>query len=182
MRKKSWFVGIMTVVIACGSISCNKINDTKTAQPALVSPQENTLTKNDVFAQSLHVYKSPTCSCCTRWVDHMRDAGFTATVHDVDDLDAIKQNHNLAEAFRSCHTAVTDDGYVFEGHVPAGLVKRFLTERPADARGLVVPAMPVGSPGMEMGETFMPYDVLLLKKNGGTEVYARVSSREQQYQ
>lgn len=178
MRKK--LIVMMTVVISWGAISCNKNNATKTAQPALVSPQENTLAKNDVFAQRLQVYKSPTCGCCTLWVDHMREAGFTAIAHDVDDLDAIKQNHNLPEAFQSCHTAVTDDGYVFEGHVPASIVLRFLTERPADARGLVVPAMPVGSPGMEMGESFMPYDVLLLKKSGGTEVYARVMSREQQ--
>ena len=82
----------------------------------------------------------------------------------MDDLKPIKEKYGIKPDFRSCHTAVSKDGYVFEGHVPAKLVKQFLSQPRTDAIGLSVPAMVVGSPGMEMGEKFMPYQVLLLKK------------------
>ena len=74
------------------------------------------------------------------------------------------------------------EGYVFEGHIPARYIRDFLANPPADARGLAVPAMPVGSPGMEVEDRFMPYEVLLLKADGGVEVFARVQTPAQQYQ
>lgn len=116
------------------------------------------------------VYKSPTCGCCRNWVDHMREHGFEVVVHDTTALDGIKDEHGVATALRSCHTALVD-GYVLEGHVPADVVRRLLEERP-EVAGLAVPGMPMGSPGME-GPYKESYDVIAFDREGGTRVYAR---------
>ena len=129
----------------------------------------------------LDVYKSPTCGCCTLWMDHMAEHGFTSTGHHPDNLGALKVELGVPARYGSCHTGVTEDGFVFEGHVPARYVAEFLANPPADAIGLTVPAMPVGSPGMEYKDMFNPYDVLLLKKDGEVEVFARVETYEQQF-
>ena len=128
----------------------------------------------------LTVYKSPTCGCCEKWVTHMEEAGFSAVSRHPDNLNALKQQLGIKPGMHSCHTAVSTDGYVFEGHIPARYVQAFLANPPVDAIGLSVPAMPVGSPGMEVGDRFMPYQVLLLKQDGGTEVYAAVATAAQQ--
>lgn len=117
------------------------------------------------------VYKSPTCGCCSAWVDHMREAGFDVTVRDVSDLNAIKEEYGVPGPLQSCHTAIVD-GLVIEGHVPADLVTRLLEERPADAWGLAVPGMPAGSPGMEQGGRQDPYDVILYTRSGTPSIYA----------
>lgn len=124
----------------------------------------------------LEVYKSPTCGCCGKWLGHMESQGFTMVPHDTDDLDAIKTKLGIGPAYRSCHTAISPEGFVFEGHVPAKIIRRFLDEKPAGAIGLAVPGMPAGSPGMEVGDTFMPYEVVLLKDDGSAERYAFVES------
>lgn len=132
-------------------------------------------------SELLTIYKSPYCGCCGLWMEHVEGEGFlTETVHP-ESVDAIKDQYGLAEDVRSCHTAVSRQGYVFEGHVPARFIQQFLLNPPADALGLAVPSMPLGSPGMEMQDRFMPYQVLLLKKDGTTEVFAQVNSPEQQY-
>ena len=115
------------------------------------------------------VWKSPWCGCCGDWVAHMRAAGFEVRVQEVEDLTAVKRMAAVPDALQSCHTARVE-GYTVEGHVPAADVLRLLEERP-EARGLVVPGMPSGSPGMENGQRD-PYDVLLLGRDGGTEVYS----------
>jgi hypothetical protein len=119
------------------------------------------------------VEKSPTCGCCTAWVDHMRAAGFDVRTRDVDQeaLWRTKAMAGVTPETASCHTAMID-GYVVEGHVPAEDVRRLLAERPR-ALGLAVPGMPIGSPGMEMGAREDAYDVLLLNAGGGTEVFSR---------
>jgi len=126
------------------------------------------------FAQSgaaVQVYKDPTCGCCALWVEHLRKAGFTATVTDVEDMTALKTKHGVPPRARSCHTAVTGD-YVIEGHVPAADVQRLLKERPSVV-GIGVPGMPIGSPGMEVaGVKPQPYDVLAFDKAGQTTVFA----------
>ncbi len=131
---------------------------------------------------TLDVYKSPTCGCCGKWVDHMAERGFSLTTHHPTDLYQVKRDKGIALDNQSCHTAVSADGYVFEGHIPARYVQQFLDNPPAGARGLVVPAMPVGSPGMEVEDRFMPYDVLLLKEDGSMEVFVKVTSSQQQYE
>lgn len=117
------------------------------------------------------VFKTPTCGCCSAWMDHMVGAGFETLAHDVDQetLWSIKARAGVAPELSSCHTAFIDF-YVIEGHVPAGDVHRLLAERP-DALGLAVPGMPIGSPGMEMGDRIDAYDTLLLLRDGTTEVF-----------
>lgn len=131
--------------------------------------------------QQLTVYKSPSCNCCNKWIHHVEAKGFSVAAQHPGDLGAIKDRYQIAPSQRSCHTAVSSQGYVFEGHVPARFMHQFLASPPADAFGLTVPAMPVGSPGMEVNERFMPYQVLLLKKDGSTEVFANVESLAQQH-
>ena len=117
------------------------------------------------------VYKTPTCGCCSKWVDHLREAGFEVEANDLNDLSSIKNHYGVQRALSSCHTAIVE-GYVVEGHVPAEHVARLLEERP-DVAGITVPGMPIGSPGME-GPNPQPYDVLSFDKEGHTEVFARV--------
>lgn len=104
------------------------------------------------------VFRNPTCGCCHKWVDHLTANGFVATVHDAPSMRAIKARLGVPEELSSCHTAETG-GYVIEGHVPAVAIKRLLAERPK-GRGLAVPGMPIGSPGMEGGEPEV-YEVML---------------------
>jgi hypothetical protein len=120
----------------------------------------------------LVVYRSPTCGCCESWAGRMQGAGFAVEVKDMQDqeLGAIKAEAGVPAGLESCHTARVGD-YFVEGHVPAEDVKRLLAEKP-DARGLAVPGMPQGSPGMEQGGSAEPYDVLLVAKDGSTTVYA----------
>ena len=96
-------------------------------------------------------------------------------------LQTLKDQYDIGLRYRSCHTGVSKDGYVFEGHIPAKLVQRFLADPPEGAIGLAVPGMPVGSPGMEVGDKFMAYQVLLLMKDGSVKVYETVSSKDSQY-
>jgi hypothetical protein len=92
------------------------------------------------------VYRSPTCGCCEEWVRYLREEGFEVKAIDQANLSAIKQKMGLRPELASCHTALVE-GYVIEGHVPAGPIRRLLTERPR-TRGLTVPGMPANSPGM----------------------------------
>jgi hypothetical protein len=120
----------------------------------------------------VRVAKSPQCGCCGAWVEHLRAAGFETEVRDMEQaaLDALKAELGIAREHASCHTA-TVEGYVVEGHVPAEDIRRLLAERP-DARGVAVPGMPLGSPGMEMGDLRDSYDTLLIGKDGGASVFA----------
>lgn len=129
----------------------------------------------------LTVYKSPTCGCCEAWIDHVKAAGYSVSAQHPQDLNAVKQHFGVQPNFRSCHTAVSEDRFVFEGHVPAKFVEAFLSSPPEGAIGLSVPAMPVGTPGMEMGDKFMPYKVVLLKADGSGSVFAEVNQAADQF-
>jgi len=118
----------------------------------------------------MKVWKSPTCGCCSKWVEHVRQAGFEVQVEDVQDIAAVKGEHGVAAPLQSCHTALVD-GYVVEGHVPAEDIVRLLEERP-EVAGLAAPGMPMGSPGMEMGDHKDAYDVLAFDREGKTSVWA----------
>ena len=124
---------------------------------------------------SLLVHKTPTCGCCKMWVKHIEKNGFIANIKEHDDLLEIKDKHKIEPQYRSCHTAVSKEGYVFEGHIPSKYIKQFLSEDHPNAIGLSVPGMPLGSPGMEFDNRFMPYDVLILYKDGTSNVYAQVN-------
>ncbi len=115
------------------------------------------------------VYKSPTCGCCAKWVEHLRHNGFTVAVTDMEGVTPIKQSLGVPASLYSCHTAVTG-AYVIEGHVPADLLQRLLRERPTIA-GLAVPGMPNDAPGMDGAGH--GYSVVAFDRNGGTRLYAR---------
>jgi len=120
----------------------------------------------------LAVYKTATCGCCAKWVEHMRQNGFVVQVTDLGDLSAIKSSRGVPARLQSCHTGVVN-GFVIEGHVPAADVKRLIKDKPAIA-GLAVPGMPAGSPGMEIPGRIQPppYRVFSFDKRGATAVFA----------
>lgn len=124
-------------------------------------------------AATVTAYKTASCGCCEAWVEHMRDAGFTLDVEDVDRATLVdhKRDLGLDPDLAACHTAVVD-GYVVEGHVPAEDVRRMLDERP-DIAGIAVPGMPQGSPGMDFGQGSERYDVIAFDRAGDRRVYAR---------
>lgn len=119
-------------------------------------------------SQAIDVYKSATCGCCEEWVKHLRANGLQVNAHNLANPSDMRETMGMPDRLGSCHTAVVG-GYAIEGHVPAADIKRLLAEKPK-AKGLAVPAMPPGSPGME-GPVRMPYDVLLVRKDGTTMVY-----------
>lgn len=117
------------------------------------------------------VYKSPSCGCCAKWVDHARAAGFTVKVHDTEDIEQVKRTMSIPDALASCHTVVVG-AYLVEGHVPLDLVHKLLSEKPKGIRGLAVPGMPAGSPGMESTRK-EAYDVMAFDRGGRAKLYAR---------
>jgi hypothetical protein len=121
-------------------------------------------------AQAITVYKTATCGCCTKWVDHLKAAGFNPTVHVVQDMSQSPITKRVPDSLRSCHTA-TLEGYLVEGHVPADVIKQLLRDRPR-VEGIAVPGMPAGSPGMESPNP-EPYDVVAFDAQGKTKVFAK---------
>jgi hypothetical protein len=115
------------------------------------------------------VYKTATCGCCSKWVDHMRAAGFDVRATDVDNIGQVKSSYGVPSDLGSCHTSLVG-GYVVEGHVPADVVSRLLREKPKFA-GLAVPGMPVGSPGMEQPGRVMSYEIIGFERSGTVSVY-----------
>lgn len=124
------------------------------------------------MSKEMTVYKTPYCGCCGNWISQMKDKGFKINTIVKDDFNEIKEKHGVTAATASCHTALID-GYVIEGHVDYSAIKKLLTEKPKNIKGLTVPGMVVGSPGMEMGNKKMPYNVMAIKKDGSTEVYEK---------
>ena len=117
----------------------------------------------------IEVWKSPDCGCCAEWVKHLEANGFTVKVNNTGNTDA-RARLGVPAKLGSCHTGVVA-GYAIEGHVPAGDIRRLLTEKPA-AIGLAVPGVPIGSPGMEMEGRRDPYDVRLIARDGSSRVYS----------
>jgi hypothetical protein len=124
-----------------------------------------------VPAKEATVYKSATCGCCKKWVEHMQKSGYTVTAHDVPDVNIYRKKYGVPDDLGSCHTAIVTSGYVIEGHVPADLIDKLVAQRPKDVIGLAVPGMVQGSPGMETGSV-EKYDVLAFDKAGKTRVFA----------
>jgi hypothetical protein len=117
------------------------------------------------------VHKDPGCTCCDKWAEHLRQAGFTVKVIEAGSVTPTKERVGVPAALRSCHTGEVG-GYFVEGHVPAADVLRLLRERPG-ARGLAVPGMPLGSPGMEVEGIRPSFEVMLVGRDGATSVFAR---------
>lgn len=118
----------------------------------------------------VEVYKSPSCGCCTKWIEHLVRNGFQVEAHNLSDVSAERQRLGMPSQYSSCHSAKVGR-YAVEGHVPAADIKRLLREKP-DAVGLAVPSMPPGSPGMESDRP-VPYDTLLVQRNGTYRIFSR---------
>lgn len=125
-------------------------------------------------AQVIDVYKTASCGCCSKWVEHLQASGFTVKAHNVEGPANYRQKFGMPDALGSCHTARVA-GYTIEGHVPATEIKRLLADKPK-AIGLAVPAMPLGSPGME-GPRGDPYDVLLVQQDGRYATYRHYGAK-----
>jgi hypothetical protein len=134
------------------------------ATPLLARPPASSAERAKV-----QVYKSPTCGCCQKWVDHLKSNGYDVSVSNVSDVDPVKRELGVPQGAASCHTAFVG-GYFVEGHVPAEDVARLLAEHP-DVAGLAVPGMPLGSPGMEAPNA-PPYRVFAVKRDGTMAVFA----------
>lgn len=145
------------------------MNQRRTVLRAAAAAAIAVLARNALAAgETIEVWKSPDCGCCAEWVKHLQANGFKVKVNDTGN-NAVRARLGMPSKLGSCHTAQVG-GYVIEGHVPAPDIKRLLAEKPA-ALGLAVPGMPIGSPGMEMGDRRDPYDVLLIGRDGGTRVF-----------
>jgi hypothetical protein len=136
-----------------------------------------TIAATVVFAQktapaTMEVFRSPTCGCCMKWVEHMRQAGFVVKVTDLeqDALDKLKAQHFIPPTAQSCHTGRIA-GYTVEGHVPAESVQKLLKDKPQVA-GIAVGGMPLGSPGMEVPGRKQPFNVVSFGKDGSTKVFS----------
>jgi hypothetical protein len=119
-------------------------------------------------APVIEVYKSESCGCCSEWVKHLESNGFKVKAQNVANPADYREKFGIPQELGSCHTGMVQ-GYALEGHVPATEIKRLLAEKPK-AKGLAVPAMPLGSPGME-GPRKDPYDIMLVQGNGKYSVY-----------
>ncbi|WP_220183874.1 DUF411 domain-containing protein [Marinobacterium marinum] len=176
--RKNIVVSIVSalVVLGAGTVQAGPTPSATSADSSTVNEMLKT-----AGAEHLNVYKSPTCGCCIDWAEHAEENGFGIKNFHPQNLTQMKLDLGIQGRFHSCHTAVSESGYLFEGHVPARLVKQFLADPPEGALGLTVPGMPMGSPGMEMGERFQPYQVLLMKKGGDYEIYATIDQQAEQY-
>ena len=125
-------------------------------------------------AADMTVYKTPTCGCCGKWVEHVRAAGIKVKVLEVPSTAQARANAGIKEKYGSCHTGLIN-GYAIEGHVPVADILRLIKEKPK-AKGLAVPGMPMGSPGME-GPYKDAYSVLLLTEEGSTVFQKYAGSR-----
>ncbi len=148
----------------------------KGASLALVTPLLTPLFAQAERKPQITVYKTPTCGCCHEWVAHLEANGFAVVANDVPNTAPYRARYGVPKELGSCHTGVID-GYALEGHVPASEIKRLLAEKPP-ARGLAVPGMPVGSPGMETGGTLRDaFDVVLFSDDGQRSVYRHYDAR-----
>jgi hypothetical protein len=160
-------LGVVSLCALAFGLAANAEHSEAGAQPPAAAAAE--------ALSKVMVSKSPTCGCCEAWIGHLEQYGFQVTARNVDNMNSIKERVGVPFGMGSCHTAEVG-GYFIEGHVPAEEIKRLLAERPR-AKGLTVPGMPVGSPGMEHGDHVDPYKVYLVHEDGSTSVYAEYPRR-----
>lgn len=141
----------------------------KSTQTIVLSLLMAFILASGALASELTIYKSPYCGCCTKWLELTEKDGFTITSEKRSDMEAFKDSLEIPIDLRSCHTGIVD-GYVIEGHVPVSDIKRLLAERPS-IKGLAVPGMPIGSPGMEQGDRRDSFSVLGIRHDGSTFIY-----------
>lgn len=159
--KMKFFAIVGPIVVALGSVAY------AADQSTIPAPEKS---RTVGYRPSIVVYKDRHCDCCERWVQYLEANRFVVRVENVDNLGEVKQRFGIPREKDACHTG-TIEGYFIEGHVPAEDIKRLIRTRP-DAKGLLVPGMPIGSPGMEQGKMLQPYDVLLMDRAGKWTVFA----------
>ena len=194
-KQHKLFGALILLTVTSSLFACNDTNTTAAttapvetatdSQNSKVQTSKTESTSSSSNSDALRnvsatVYKDANCGCCKEWISHAEHHGMTATGQDVADLAVFKERYGVPSNMRSCHTAVTTDGYVFEGHVPAKYIAQFLANPPSEAIGLAVPGMPMGSPGMEYQNKFSPYQVMQINKDGSTAVYAEIDSANAQ--
>ena len=172
--------GILLVFLVTGAVGCSRAADPArqeaSAAEATSGQPADAMYAADAAAMAADprlvvVHKNETCSCCHEWVEHLKKNGFRVVVHDVSNLGPVKERVGVPYGMGSCHTAEVG-GYFLEGHVPAADIARLLEEHPR-VKGLTVPGMPIGAPGMEIeGQEAQPYDVHLVAPDGSTSIYA----------
>lgn len=172
--KRITLIGATAAVLALGVFTAINTGAFSSTKAPIAAAQAKPV-------QPLHVHKTASCGCCGDWIKHLEQSGFAVKYTNHDDLSNLKAQYGIGNQYQSCHTGVSADGFVFEGHVPAKFIRQFLNEEHPDSLGLSVPGMPVGSPGMEYENKFMPYQVLLLHKNGRVSVYAEVNTVHDQF-
>ncbi len=160
-----YFSRLLRLVFIAGTVllfavGCNSVSKSRTAETQALSPKPT---------EALVVYRTPTCGCCRVWVERMRAKGFEIRDNVVENVDDIKAQYGLPENLQGCHSTVVA-GYLVEGHVPAEDIQRLLTEKP-NVSGITVPGMPIGSPGMESGDTVEPYASLTFDRDGSTTIF-----------
>ncbi len=151
-------------------VACSGVIAACSDKPADVAQQGDSL---------VEVWKTPTCGCCSEWVEHLEENGFTVKVNDVQNTDSFRAALGMPQQYGSCHSAKVA-GYAIEGHVPADDIKKLLTEKPANVVGLSVPAMPMGSPGMEHPDypsKRAEYNVLLVSEQGEISSFTHYEAR-----
>ena len=134
-----------------------------------VIPNQDGIAQQEEKSINITVYRSPTCGCCKGWVEHLRNNHFNVTDIESNHMDQIKSQYDVPKQLSSCHTAIID-GYIIEGHVPAKDIKKLISTK-SDIRGLSIPQMPVGTPGMEMGNRKDPFSVISFDKEGKTAIF-----------
>ena len=152
--------GVITICITAAILTIFAIN-------APISSAETVL-------PNATVYHSPECTCCGKWMNHLKAQGFAIKNIPTNNIEEVKQKYNIPNNLTSCHTAIVN-GYVIEGHVPADDIKRLLAEKP-NVTGLTVPQMPVGTPGMEIGNQKDPFAVFSFAAKGTVAVFNKYES------
>lgn len=185
-RRSLLALPLLGALVACSDSSTPTSAPTSTPPASTPSASAPTslpprVARHGVDAEQLAmtVYKDASCGCCSGWVRHAEEHGFAITTELPDNLATVWTEHEIPLEMQSCHLARNRDGHLFVGHVPARHVLEYLADPPKGARGLSVPAMPVGTPGMEQGDQFDPYSVMLLT-DGEPEVFAKVASAKEQ--
>ncbi|WP_406827755.1 DUF411 domain-containing protein [Microbulbifer sp. ARAS458-1] len=157
-----WCVFLFSLLSGCAS----NTGDTRSGDAAAFGGNQIT------------VYKSPFCLCCNDWIEHLEGNAFAVTSENGLDTASVKQQWKIPPSMQGCHTGVWNNQYVFEGHVPARLIRQFLANPPKGSIGLAVPGMPQGSPGMFRGKNFEPYVVYAIQSNGEYRFYEKVTAPE----
>ena len=179
LTRRTFAGGLVAVagltLAGCGTSKRDDAGGTSSANGATAAEGEYAAEGAPAAASELAamtVYRDPSCGCCEAWAEIARNAGYQVTVVDHPDMAAVKRRHGVPEELASCHTTIVD-GYAIEGHVPLAALARLLRERPSGIRGIAVPGMPRGSPGMEMPDgSTDPFHVIAFDAAGKTTVFS----------